>query len=839
MGKTGAVTRQTVLKPLGLMTTPNPYGVFPPGALSDATNVVMRAPGRVSAAPAGTNYTADPFSPASEDIYLIAPLDNGHVLYLTYDGSFWRLFEGVPGSTQNVGATMIASAPPTEFSVSRLSWTRSRDRALFNGNYGVEVCDFMQPASSTQRSLRIAGIAQPRVTQNQFTPDAAGAIPNNVTLNYRAVITREYADGYVLKSVPSSELRMFNNFGSPATYTMYVFLPLVGLGGVSAVQAGDFVSLYRTDGLSTTSAIADAGNTYKLVSKHQVTSAEAGAGVVSLVDNQPMTAPFYTTPGEELYTNPYQEGSDNANRQPDPCKALATFKSFTFYGNLTERALWEFQVPGGINTQTVNAPGSPKRLYGLGLRTVTGTITNGSPTVTGIAASNLVGIKVGSMHSASSPFPFGSQVSAVGATTITMNANANAGAASYILNDYLEFNGNGYAILGNQSITLLNGEVTPNQSIAYDSTGDIPGVVFAVETTTPAGAFPGPTQTITVRGTNGANYSPPIPEFTASVQTISPTPHPSLLRWSKDSEPEHVPSINETFIGSGQIINMVATKDALWIACSDGIYRLSGDGGQWRVDTVAPGCILCAPRCMVNLRDVVFAYTNYGFGAITDSGFVPISDKLLRSSLPGSPFAEDAGMIMGFNPVEGEVYIRKFITDYLFVWNTTSQAFTRISDVPAHLQYITAIAWQETPGSSAPAQTVIFGLGEPSVSPALIQWNSTTAKLALQVTYHPFFGEDPFTTKQWIDMCYMFSTPGAGYLLLPACSFENFASTVPIVALQGGTEAGATCGVPRKFAIAPKIEPGLTVSNGLTNAVDFLGVSVRYVPLTLQSGARK
>lgn len=837
MGKVGILTRQTVLKPLGLMTTPNPYGVYPEGALSDATNAVMRAPGRVSAAPAGTNYITIVGASTTELIYVLAPLDNGHVLSLTWDGSFWRFYEGVAGSAQNNGAPVLQSSVPAQFSDSRVGWTRSRDRALFNSNYGVQVCDFMQPASLAQRSLRIAGLRQPRcVIQIHFAASTT-AIPTNVMVAYTAIITREYADGYILKSVPGPPSKMLNDSGATRTYDIFIGLSQTGIAALD-IQAGDFVELYRTDGLATTSVTADPGSTFKQVQKHKITVAEAASGNVTLTDNQQLVAPFYTTPGEELYTNPYQEGANNANRQPDVCKAIATFKSFTFYGNLTERAQWVFQVPAGINSEAVNLAGNPKRQYGIGSRTVVGTVTLGSPTITAVNAANLVGIQVGQMLNAvAGPFPFGTQVTAVGATTITMGANATAGAASIVLNDVIELNGNANALLSLDSLFNFYSEITTSVTFSHNTDGDTPGAVIVIEPPSPAGVSP-PNQTVTIRATNGANFSPPVPEYTAAVQTFNPTPRPNLLRWSKDSEPEHVPSINETFVGSGQIIAMVATKDALWIACTDGIYRLSGDGGQWRVDTVAPSCILCAPRCMVNLRETVFAYTNLGFGAITDSGFVPISDKILRSSLPGSPFAEDYGMIMGVHPVEGEVYIRKFITDYLWVYNTTSQAFTRISDVAAHLQYITAIAWQETPGSTLTG-TPLFGLLEPSTKPALVQWNATATKLNLAVTYHPFFGEDPFGNKQWIDVVYMFDGPAVANVMQASFSNEAFVSTVPIVAAQGGGQAACVVGVPRKFAIAPKVVPGFGVQNILSNALDHLGVSVRYVPLTLQSGARK
>jgi hypothetical protein len=822
------------------MTTPNPYGQFPAGALSDATNCVMRNPGELQAAPSFTNYTPISTAGTNDFLRLMVPLDSGHVFSFTHDtGPDWKVSEGVPGGTVNAGTfPSIASISATSlFSKSRISSTRSRDRMLVNSNRGVMVGDVMAPASTADRTLRWAGLPQPQLAWQSISGSASSPIPTGVMVAYTAVYTREFSDGYIVKSIPAPPFKYLNNTGGPIQITNQIDLSPYGVS-----QAGDYIEIYRTDGLATASIDADPGSTFKLVQRYKLTAADITAGFVNITDSQAMIAPYYVTPGRELYTNPYQEGSTGGNRQPDICGAMATFKGFTFYGNITERAQWTLAVPAGVNDGTTMAASAYKRANGVGQRTLSsGTATSGSPTITAVSAADIVGIVPGQQWVSSSVFSFASAVLSVGASTITLGSNASSSGSvvGFAFADILEVDGVVYRLAG---INSLFGspifELTSNQTYGIANGADNSGVTIVFEHNMAYGSYPAGSQNITVRGTHGANYSPPIPEYNATVLTVAPVTTPNLLRWSKDSEPEHVPSVNETQVGSASIIALATTKDALWIACMDGVYRLSGDGGVWRVDLVAPGLVLCAPRCMVNMRETIYAYTNYGFGAITDSGFVPISHTRIRSLLPGPPFAETADLILGRNDVEGEVIISPGVNAFThYVWNTFTQGFTRVYDQFNHFIYTTAFAWQESPASGA--QAFLWGVSELAAKPALFQWNSATAYLSPGVTFTPFYGDAPFQTKQWIDITYMFMSEASGYTLTASLANAVVATPVPIVAAQGGGDAVCTVGVPRKYAIAPKIIVGFGIASSITtNRVLLEGVSVRYAAIGPQQVTR-
>lgn len=839
MGKPAksGVLRQTVVKPLGFMTTPNPYGQFPAGALRDAKNVVLRRPGEIMAAPSSTNYTQ--FESSIYTARQLVPMDSGHTLLLSQSNvDNWILDEAIPGGTVNAGAFPVGSPSINGlFSASRVTSTRSRDRVLLNTKTGgVFATDFMAPSSLAQRTLRFAGLPQPYFGTNGINTSTGSAIPQNVMVSYRAVFVREFSDGYVLRSMPSPPLKYLSTTVGNASITFFISWGIV-------IAVGDYVELYRTDGLSTTSINADPGGTFKLINRVKLTATDITNFFVNITDNQVLLSPFYTTYGRELYTNPYQEGENNANLLPECCNAMATFKGFTFYGNLVDRAQFELSVPGGFNESSLMLSGVARRATGVGTRFLTGTVTSGSPNITGVSAAEMIGIVVG--QNVLGAFVFGTKVLSVGATSFVATTNATASSAgpnNVQTVDVIEVDGALIDAASAQGITqnlaAQSGKlVATNQATSLNFGADAAGLIIAFEP-----AFPSSTRTITLRATNGANYAPPLPTISATVLTLSPTPRLNLLRWSKDSEPEHIPSVNETFVGSGQIIALATTKDALWIGCTDGVYRLSGDAGVWRVDLVAPGLVLCSPRCMVNMRETIYAYTNFGFGAITDSGFIPISHNLVRSSFPGPPFAETADMLLGRNDAEGEVLFSSSAASSataIFVYNTISKQFSYINAPTQHFNQVTAFAWQENPASGS--QCTLWGISETGQAPGFMCWNSTAAYLDVRVEFYPIDAGDPVSTKQWIDISYLFLEEAAGYLcqafMSDAGTYTFYAQAT--IARHTDADALATVGIPRQWALGPVLRPGFQVASIGSNRVFCLGISMRYVPLSLQREVRQ
>lgn len=841
-------TRQTVVKPLGLMTTPNQYGVFPAGAMETASGVVMRAPGMLLAAP-GVTDTVTVGSANTDSVQKLMPLDGGHVYSWTRaSGDVWTVLEN--GNAVTLPSLISTTGLWGNGSGNGRIWpVRARERMLVNSNEGVFVGDFMAPTNSTQRALRMAGLPQPQFLVVAVIGNTGGtqAIPVNVMVAYAAVITRSFSDGYVVKSVPSPIAKLLNS-----TVLSQNISVGVGWAPSSGVAAGDVVEIYRTDGLPSATVTSDPGTTLKLIQSATLTSTDISNGFVGFVDATIMSAPFYTTSGRALYTNPGQEGSTGSNRQPDINGAQAVFKGFTFYGNITERPQWVFGVPGGIGNTIASAQNTVSfRTFGIGNRTGAGTITNGSNTITGISATDIIGLKIGQFWDAGTPpFPLSAKITAVGATTVTMSVNASGAASTFGFSDSIELSnsvGTFFVNYGQRGVgqmfesfasavnnganAVANYELTTNQSYLDDtnSLGDTaPTLVVTVEPSRPNFS-----STFTVRATNGANYSPPIPEITATAQTFSATNTPNLLKWSKDSEPEHVPAVNETRVGSAAIISLVATKDALWIFCTDGIYRLSGDAGVWRVDVVAPGCVLCAPQCAVNLREVVYAYTNQGFVMVTDSGTTPISDSKVKSLAPGPPFAEIPNIIVEKNDKDQEVILvlgfSGFFATTMLVYSAQFDVFTQVTG-GTNMDGLSALAYQDHPASGN--AVLLIGNSVFSVSlPVYSSWGTSSAQfLAATAHFRPFFDKDPMVVKQWIDATFLFDAADLGKVLTSRFSTVT-AGVITLVRTVG--DAVGTVGVPRARCIDTSCRPGFTLPAAATQ-FKFRGVSLRYTPFTYQ-----
>lgn len=830
--------RKTVVSPLGIVTTPNEFGQYPEGALSDARNFVMRSPGVLSVAPTWTGNLG--LGATNEVVRKIYPLDAGanYEFIENAAGTSYTLLERANSTAypQGVSGTGL-------FTPGRITPVRARERMLANSTEGVMVADFMSPTNLTQRTLRMAGMPQPAIDLFIQTSGASGPIPPTIMVGYAAVFVREFSDGYVIRSVPSPITKSFYDATNYRSYGVQVIWPFN-----AGLVTGDFLEIYRTDGIVATSDLDDPGTTLKLVARVTMTATLGIGGVVTIVDNQYLVTPYYQTPGRELYTNPGQEGSTAANRQPDVNGAQAVFRGFTFFGNLTERAQWSFSVPAGFGNQDVGVPylnTAYLRANGLGLRlSVTGTVTNGSPTITGIAAGDIVGVVVGQLATSGALFPANTLVTAVGASTLTLSNNATGGGTGFTTYDRLEIDGVA-TDFGSPSrfVRVLAGyttsagrEVTLNQSVGVSTT---PGLTFTVETLRPN--F-GPT--ITVRGTNGQNYSPPIPQIAATVQTFSPKTTKNLMRWSKSNEPEHVPAKNESRVGAGTLIQYVSTKDALWIFCTDGVFRLSGADGNWNIDVIDPRCVLCAPQCAAELLGQVYAYTNQGFVLVTDAGIAQVSAGVVKELLPGQPFSELGDMIVERNETDREILISLSRTaNQILIYNTQQNAWTTILNGGVGFDGIASIAFASYPSAtiSVPG-CIMLGRSPVGSTPGYVYWNGTAAISANAFArWQPLYAKDPMLLKQWVDITYLCDANAAGQAL--STSFGNATvsnGSVLLAAPTAGAAAGAigTVGMHRNYAISTALQPEFAIVGGGNPPVSLRGMSARYVPLTEQQGTR-
>lgn len=821
--------RQTVVQPLGLILSPNPFGQYPDGALSKAENVVMRVPGEIWQAPdfGAFVYAGGAINDQFRKLY---PLDAGYAYAFSRNaGLTWSTDVVDTGAGSIASAAMpsgIVNTTNLYFDTGQIWPVRARERMLVStARAGVFVGDSMTPSSAALRALRWAGMVQPNVTYS-ISGTNAGTIPANTLVGYCAVLKRVFADGYQIVSVPSP---IVSEPGVAFVSDMSAFVSWANNRGV---VEGDIIELYRTDGINGAAFNGDPGETLKLVVSYTIAAADILLQGVTLKIQQVMSSPLYQTTGRELYTNPGQETALQANRQPNVAEAMARFKSYVFFGAITERPAWTFTVPAGISIIGTTIPNNPfNRANAIGIRLVTGTITSGSATITGISAADMVGIVVGQIvPSGVAQWTAGASVTAVGATTITMSVVATANGTSVLIRDVFVLDGTArYQRADIDIIAQLQFsniyEITVDNRVIDSIVGYTLGTTFRVEPTRPTQL------TMSIKATNGQNYQPPVPEFTATAQVLGTKRTANLVQYSKDSEPEHVPPSNELNVGTATIIAFAETRNALWIFATDGLYRLSGDAPPWRVDLMDPNIRLVAPQAFTVLRDVVWAYTNYGIVAITDAGIEEITQTTLDQIFNGPAYSGDPTIIMERNELADEIIV-SINTGVWYVFSTKQKAWTTLNKA-SYTSSCTAIAFQARPASGQ--ARVLTVVSVPAFSTFYAPWlpfDGAASYLTADVRYQPMFGEDPLVMKQYIDETLIFSAEVAGRIVAVSDGSLDIA-TSPLT--LHGASSWATVGFPRRCAIALQSAPGWQIGGGAVVPVKFRGISQRYALCTNQA----
>jgi len=846
-----AAPRLTTLAIKGLVTTPNEYGVYPEGSCKVLEN--WRAEAMNQWTVIRNRFQIIQSGVTNDRIKRVVALSPGVFLTIQSNaaGTTWSIYRN--GDSANSFTLNMPTFMSLVFETGGyLTSIVKRSRCYLNSKQGVFVLDNLNPASAGERVFRSSGLPAP--TYNSVTFGTGDAIPNNTVVCYQAVIRRTSADGYVMVSTPSAPIRVLNAAGASREIT-FAIRWYQGLGGQYDYAAGDVFELYRSAGLSSTTYDADPGTSMRMVASAPLTASQISARFASLVDRQPMVAPLYETAGPEIYTSPYQEGSTGANLPPPVCKAMAQWGNYTFYGNITDDPSWTFDVPAGVFDSSASGVTPWVRQYGIGLRRLSGvSFSIGSPTINGVSAADIVGIKVGQTYWSGTGWPSGTKVIAVGASTITLASNAVANGSSTVsgIADVLEINGVEIQISSAVSLILdggdswLTGDMAffpsePFPTGGYSSLDFMTGITVLLRPRR-NGAYP----TLSIRATNGDNYSPPLPDIAASPLAISTVARPNFFRWSKQNQPEAVPSANEGIIGAGAIIRFLATTDCLWALCTDGAYRISGEAGVWRADLVDPTFIPVAPDACCVLNDIVYAYTSRGICSLAGVTTSLITRGVLDAEFPGQPFAETPLIHLYANPVTEEIMVifenatqGGAATMYLY-----STLYKQWSTIVFSDSAITAAASVASATAGVPNYTV-FGAQTSGGPPKTFSWDDKGIALqALRpfpaLALQPFYAGDPLVLKRWIDATWVFGA----VLFTTMVQRDNDYSTessapIKMTSLNASLDARASLGITRRAAIGPSIRlSGYLVCTSSDGPPVLKGLSLRYLPLTTQQKYR-
>ena len=180
--------------------------------------------------------------------------------------------------------------------------------------------------------------------------------------------------------------------------------------------------------------------------------------------------------------------------------------------------------------------------------------------------------------------------------------------------------------------------------------------------------------------------------FDLGTGTSSNDSYAHGLMYSKNQQPEHVPSSHIEFVGSKNFEGrrILALRDSLFILKDDGVFRLTGSGGNWSIDPLDTSTKIIAPDSAVIVNNQIFALCDQGIVTISDVGVQvisrPIEDEI--QGLISEDYTKLKTMSFGLSYETDRKYYLWTISSssdsnptHAFVYNTFTQAWTtRVKD---------------------------------------------------------------------------------------------------------------------------------------------------------------
>lgn len=614
----------------------------PQGALRAADNVTLRRAGALTS----REFFGSVNTPSRQ--YRDAVYYGGGFLYLDVTSTLnvYRSTNAlITYNRYTAGTTAAASLPLVRTDV--VQAVEARSNLYFASSAGV-----MKMSALADANIEPAGIVGvPGVSGDATvnTSTAAGTpwLPISSQVAYRFVARYDAPNGLILRSRPSGQVLAVNASGGVAN----VYLTLTAGAIRSYVTA---IEIYRT-------RVFPVGVTpddeMQLVGVVPINGVGGGGSFGDAVPDALRT----TT----LYTSPSRGGIENANDRPPGCACLERFRGSLFFGNTVapHRAIVSFKYKDQTGVAT-----------GLGVRTATGNVTISSTAITSV--SNTTGLVAGMLvrgngMSTAAPTYI---TSVVGSTVnIAPAAVATFGASGLWFYDTVITEGTiRIPLIGNSGTASTLNFPAFNTYVAYEISPPQPGyqATLVLERRYPSdGAF-----TLTP-GTNSADTS-----IGASLTSTQDTLQHGLS-WSSPDEPEHVPPKNFARVGDQgrAILGLRATRDALFIFKEDGIFRLSGVDGSYRVDPFDPSAFCVLPSSIRRLRNAIYFLSSNGICEIANDAIrvvsKPIGNELARiiSAIRSNQTSSGRYTLPGFTG--NAATTDEANGEYVLALGTTTQAY--------------------------------------------------------------------------------------------------------------------------------------------------------------------
>lgn len=795
------VTQVTVS---GLATNANASGL-PAGSCAVAENVVSRRPGVLTPCPTSTALLTVPVADNTTGRALWSDADNA-VMAVTPSGSDSNHW--IPGTnetqtgwltafTVNQQVNAVQKWQLTQLQIGKFASyayrnigflpglthaTYSHFRTIVTEKWGSIVTD-----GQGANTIRWAGLVSPVLDgwTNTASTDYPWFTDGNSVL-YRAHYSLESRNTEKPFSVTGPVSNVLAAYSTDTGYvTVSAFISRNEPYLASTPEYDISLKLYRS-----TQDTADSAQAlpldFKLVYTVKLDSTHSDT--IHIVDKMTNEARVY---GAQLYTNAEQQGEQSNGTCPPTARDVAVFRDTTFYANRAAFPEITVTVRGPLTAGfAANLFSEADRTQGVGTRqfnTVYGNpivLTNGSAVVT--TAASLAGIVPGQLIVVGAGVNqlFTSIVS-VGAGTFTM-ANvwpyATAAVAYGVVQDAYKLHVY-YADGTNQTYYNSVSPASEFTSTDYAAYPPAPGLrIFGPFINYPVPAegrevlftfiYPAIKRVLYFELclTNGQNYSPAYTgnflTATEPLKSLSDT-RPNRLFFSKTGQPEEVPVNNLVDVGAGTVLKMAPTQSALLCLCTDGLWRVTGDGTSWQVNQVDPTVTLLHPSCLTTLNNQIYGWVEDGLALIGEDGAQTISTDAVGPDIRswattikgwGAPYFWGPSM-MGdrfWNEVWLNVY-RAYSTGAggpdsvtTLVYNTDSKNFTRLQAPlfsnmvysPDANRLVTSVFVSGSPNNIAlTVQSDFYNPAGDGWLPATVWFN------ALQT-------DDKGKLKQWMDVNY-------------------------------------------------------------------------------------
>jgi hypothetical protein len=419
----------------------------------------------------------------------------------------------------------------------------------------------------------------------------------------------------------------------------------------------------------------DPGDEMQLIYEDQVSAASIASRQIKIED---ITSDVFRENSPFLYTNQISgEGILQQNEGPPTCLDCVTWQQYAFYANT--KSLHSLAIDClGVSDLVPNDTFVVKMANVLNTYTF-GRVSqtfSGTPSSTTITVPSVNGIRVGASIRGSS-FEDGTIITNIVGNTLTLSSALKSSLLNFTCETPFESGstvglsvhsspGNALDETIRSLVRIINQNPTSVVNAFYlSNSSDIPGQFLLEAKTYSASSF-------FCGSSKSDDFNPTLPlvfESSTFENESTNNTSPNKLYYSKFQQPEAVPLLNFIEIGakSRAILRILPLRDSLIVLKEDGIYRISGGVAPFNLSPIDYTIILKAPDSAVVLSNFIYALTNMGVVAISDSN-VQVASRPIENEVTKILSNVDVGKSFGAAYENDRGY-------YLFVPNENGGSF--------------------------------------------------------------------------------------------------------------------------------------------------------------------